>query len=204
MQSSQPLTTVASDREPRIASSVVSGVRRTLIDLGEWKRVRGAVLALRPDADGWVDSALDHQTWCPADWHFVVMSAIRLELGESGAREFGAARLRDNLQGGRIAPILRSWMRSYGSAPGHLLRVAPYVWNAVTRALGRIDVSAAHEREIQFRAIEMPECARRCTGWHRFLEGYVVAWLAEGSHPSGRIEIVTGPAPGQLEARVTW
>lgn len=204
MPSSQPLTTVAADREPRIASSVVSGIRRTLIELGQWKRVRASVLTLRPEAGGWVDAALDHERWCPVAWHLAVMSAIRLELGEGGARELGAARLRDNLRAGSIAPILRSWMRSYGSAPGHLMRVTPYVWNAVTRALGRVEVRASRERELQFRVSGMPECARSCVGWHRFLEGYGVAWLAEGSYQDGQVEVVRGPLPGQLDARVTW
>ena len=197
-------TRVAADDEPRIASSVVSGVRRTLIDLGQWTRVRAHVLSERPEATEWIDTALDRDAWCPIEWHLSMMCAVGHELGDEGAREFGGARLRDNMRGGIIAPILRSWMRSYGNAPGHLMRVTPHIWQAVTRALGKVVVAAAHDREVRFRVIGMPDVARRCTAWHRFLEGYGIAWLEAGSYLGAQVAIAVSPTAGQLDADVTW
>lgn len=162
------------------------------------------MLVLRPDAASWVDTALEPHVWCPAEWHLVIMNALRLEYGEQGARDFGAARLRDSLRAGATAPILRCWMRSYGSAPGDLLRVTPYIWNAVTRAVGRVTVTSSREREVEVQVTGLPETARRCTGWHRYLEGYGAAWLAAGSYEGARVEVGSGPAPGRVDARVTW
>lgn len=200
----QPVMTVVAGDDPRIASSVVSGVRRTLIDLGQWPRVRARMLSEHPGAREWLDRPLDRDAWCPIESHLRIMQAVAAELGDEGVAEFGAARLRDNMRGGIVSPILRSWMRSYGNAPGHLMRVTPHLWSAVTRSLGRVVVASAHDREVRFRVVGMPDEARRCTAWHRFLEGYGVAWLEAGSYAGGRVEITSSATPGELDARVTW
>lgn len=202
MLGAQPFASVVAGDGPRIAATVVSGIRRTLVDQGTWPRIRARVLADRPAAQSWIDAALEH-AWCPLDWHLAILSAVASELGERGVIEFGAARLRDNMRGGVLAPVLRSWMRSYGSAPGHLMRVAPHMWHAMTRGVGRVEVTETAARAVSFQIVGMPEAALRCTAWHRFLEGYGVALLEAGSH-RGHVSFTLGAAPGQLDARVSW
>ncbi|WP_053238349.1 hypothetical protein [Sandaracinus amylolyticus] len=203
MLARQPFVAVTVAEEPRIASAVVSGVRRTLIDLGQWPRVRARAIARMPKVRSWIDSALDG-SWCPVAYHIVILESVAAEYGDDGIAAFGRARLLDNMSGGVLSPILRSWMRSYGGAPGHLLRVSPHVWRAVTRDLGRMVVVEMGERATRFRIEEMPEEARRCVAWHRFLEGYGVALLEAGSYPGAHVEISLGETPRQLEGSVRW
>jgi hypothetical protein len=187
---------------PLIASSVVSGVRRTLIVNGLWDDVRRQAIARDARVLEWIDTPLS-SPWSPVEKHLAVMEAIAASLGDEGARAFGRTRLREGLEGGVLAPVLRSWMRSYGSAPAHLMRVAPHMWRAVTRGLGRLVVLEAGERSVTVRVLEMPEQARRCAAWHRFLEGYGVA-LLEACAYTGSVQISVSPVPGELDARVAW
>ncbi|WP_236517596.1 hypothetical protein [Sandaracinus amylolyticus] len=156
-----------------------------------------------PKVRAWIDSALS-DAWCPVEYHLVILEAVAAEYGDDGIAAFGRARLLDNMSGGVLSPILRSWMRSYGSAPGHLLRVAPHVWRAVTRDLGRLMVVEMGERAARFRMEDMPDEARRCIAWHRFLEGYGVALLEAGSYQGAHVEIALGEVPRQLDGLVRW
>ena len=60
---------------PAIASTVVSGVRRLLIEDGRWIDVRARMIARDPEAASWIDGAIVGP-WIALDRHLAIMSAL--------------------------------------------------------------------------------------------------------------------------------
>jgi hypothetical protein len=196
-----PARRAAAGGEPLIASSLISGLRRQLIESGAWAQVRDAALAHDPRAREWIDTPLVGD-WIPVHRHVEIMNALAAVAGDEGTREAGRERLRGTLRGGVLAPVLRGWMRSYSGAPAQLLRVAPHAWNAVVRGAGTMEHVSTGPREVRFRIVRAPEIVRDCAAWHRFLEGYGVGILEAGSY-EGSVEIRPG-APGVIDAVFSW
>lgn len=188
--------------EPLIASSLDSGLRRQLIESGTWDAVRAAATADDPIAVEWIDTPIVGE-WVPIERHLRIMRALAEVVGDEGTREVGGERLRGTLHGGVLAPILRGWLRSYAGAPVQLLRVAPHAWSAVMRNAGRMHLVSSGEREVRFRVSDAPEAVVRCAAWHRFLEGYVRAFLEQGSYV-GRTELVPAPDHDAIDMHVSW
>ena len=185
-----------------IAASLVSAVRRQLIESGLWEAVREASIARDPIAAEWLDTPLTGD-WVPFARHLHMMRALCDVVGESGAREVGRERLHLALRGGVLAPVLRGWMRSYAGAPAQLLRVAPHAWKAVFRHAGHMELVPSGEREVRFRVEDVPASILECEPWHRFLEGYGCGMLEAGSY-AGAASVRRADASDALEIRFSW
>lgn len=185
-----------------VAASIVSGLRRLLIEEGRWPAVREAAIARSALAGEWIDASL-RDAWVPMERHVAIMQACADVLGDEGVRALGVARVHDSLKGGVLSPILRSWLRSYAGAPGQLLRVTPHVWSAVVRHAGRLELVEMGGRAARFRVQGAPEVLRAARAWHRFLEGYVVGVLEAGAY-RGDARLDPDDHEAALDLRVTW
>lgn len=199
----QPIgrATEASMAQAVIVSSVASGLRRQLIEGGTWDRVRKAAIARDPLALEWIDTPLAER-WIPIERHLQIMTALADVVGEDGTREVGCERLRQALSAGVLAPLLRGWLRSYSSAPVHLLRVAPHAWSAVLHGAGRIELASSDANELRFHIVGVPESVSLCRAWHRFIEGWGQGILEAGGH-EGSVE-VCADAPHRVIAACRW
>lgn len=191
---------VACEGHVFVASSLVSGMRHMLLEHDRWAQVRERLIARDPHAAEWID-ARHIGDWYPMERHVAMMGAFQDVVGDEGLRAFGKMRLREALLGGMLAPIFRSWTRSYVSAPSQFLRVTPHAWRAVTRNAGRMSVARNVEREMQLRVIDAPESVRRASAWHRFLEGYTTGLLEAGALEGTVIVTVGSDA---IEILLTW
>lgn len=174
--------------EPVVASSLVSAIRRLLIEQGRWDDVRVRLCAIDARAAEWIDAPLGGP-WYPLERHLALMAALSDLFGEDGLRELGRQRMQETMHGGVLAPLFRSWVRSFRGAPRPFLRVVPHAWSAATRRVGRLAIVHAAEHEVRMRLLDAPEAVRRAWAWHRFLEGYCNALLEAGGL-SGRTTIV--------------
>lgn len=182
--------------EPLVASALLTGIRGLLLQDGRWEAVRARLLATEAHASEWVDAPLVGD-WHPAEWHFAIMRALLGEVGVDGIRAYARRRLESALSVGALAPILRSWLRSYSTAAETFLRVNPHVWSASTRNMGRMIVLRSGAQEMVLRVVGAPPSLRRAEAWHRFLEGFSEEMLAAGGY-QGKVTI--GPAADAADA----
>jgi hypothetical protein len=170
---------------------------------GRWEAVRARLLALDPHAAEWIDAPLIGD-WQPAERHFAIMRALLAEVGVEGIRQYGRRRLEESLRIGPVAPILRSWLRSYSGAPQAFLRVHPHMWQAITRNMGRMALLHHAPNEMVFRIAGAPESLRRAEAWHRYLEGYSEGLLAVGGYRGQATLQPATDAADALDGTIRW
>ena len=112
-------------REPQIAASLVNGVRRTLIEDGRWERIEEDVLARAPELADWL-AAAERAEWVSLERYLLFMDTLLGVLGVEALETLGATRLKDDVDVGALARMLRAWLREFRSDAGALLRVAPH------------------------------------------------------------------------------
>jgi hypothetical protein len=198
---------------PQIAASVIVGLRHLLIDSGIWQPVRAALAARDPRSIEWIETelAVDPTTtaWVTSAHFGDLMDTILEVVGSDRAFELGRERLHRSAQAGAFAPVVRSWMRSFGESPEEFLRLTIHAWSSQTRSFGVVSVVENRPGHARFVMLDAPEVIRDSAGWHRFLSGYGTGLLdlihrqgqcAVRRDPSGKsVEIVfdyTGPASG--------
>ncbi len=158
-------------KPPQIAASLVNGLRRNLIEDGVWERIEANVLAREPMLDGWLRDA-DEEEWVSLEGHLRFTEALRQILGEEALAARGAARLREDVDVGPLAPLLRSWIRGFANDASELMRVAPHVYQAITRNAGRMVLVDSQKGHIRFAIQGGPPLLGELRGWPALIEGF--------------------------------
>lgn len=159
------------ERQPRIAASLVNGVRRSLIEDGTWERVEPDVLSRAPMLAEWLESA-NRAEWVSLEGYLRFMTALLDVLGPDALIELGAARFRADVDVGPLGPMLRGWIREFARDTSELLRVAPHAWQAITRDAGRMVLVSSGDDHIRYRLEGTPASLLLSAGWHLFLSGF--------------------------------
>jgi hypothetical protein len=170
-----------SQAEPRIAATLVNGVRRGLIEDGTWERVEAAVLAREPMLPEWLQDA-NRAEWVTLEGYLRFMGALLDVLGADAMIELGATRFRADVDVGPLGPMLRGWIREFARDTNTLLRVAPHAWQAITRDAGRMVVVSSGPDHIRFRLDATPAALLTGSGWHLFLSGFGTELLRRSGH----------------------
>lgn len=187
-------------REPQIATSLVNGVRRTLIEDGRWERIEEDVLARAPELADWL-AAAERAEWVSLERYLLFMDTLLGVLGVEALATLGATRLKEDVDVGALARMLRAWLREFRSDAGALLRVAPHAWQAATRNAGRMVVVDSTPGHMSFRVESPPPAVIERRGWHVFLEGFGGELLRQSGR-QGSFSI--GPEAGSLSLAATW
>lgn len=186
--------------DTQIASSVVNGIRALLIDEGRWPEVERAALEADPEMEGWLEDA-GARPFVSFAGHRVLLDVLGRDRGPAGLRALGRARFRAAIELGAVAPILRCWVRQYAHSPGALMRVTPFVWDAVMRGAGRLVLGSSDADHIVYEVADAPETICSAPLWHALLEGYGTELLQRtGRDGVVRIE----GAAGRLTLRADW
>ncbi|HEY8431375.1 MAG TPA: hypothetical protein VIL20_23505 [Sandaracinaceae bacterium] len=194
--------TDAKRRTPRIAASLVNGLRRSLIEDGTWERVEHEVLRRAPMLSEWLAEA-EQCEWVSLEGHLRLLQALLDVLGEEAIAARGAARLREDLDVGPLAPILRAWMRGFAKDPAELMRVAPHVYQAITRDAGRMVLVGSDARSIRFAVREPPRLLCELRGWHVLMEGFGTE-LLRTSGRQGSVSVRPAPDGESLLISAVW
>lgn len=193
---------MSDEHKAQVASSVVNNVRRQLIVEGRWPELERAALEYDPSLEEWLASTEDGD-WVDFEGYARLMGAFDRALGTEGMNELGRRRLGSDLEIGALAPMLRSWFRELGEDPEAVLRVAPHVWQGITRHAGQMSVIESDPNSITFRFEGAPASLVQTQGWHRLFEGFGEALLERGGL-QGSVRASLDPETGELLVRGTW
>lgn len=192
---------------PAVATSLVSGLRLLVRELGLANEVRAAILASDPFAAYWVDQTPEAD-FTPVDRYLAMWTALGRLVSPEKLRELGHERFRRGMDSGRVAPILRSWARTCRDDPADLVRVAPHVWRGITRELGELRVLEHDDRSARMLFDTEYPLMASATAWHRVMEGWGdgLVTLARGGRAlePGQGVTVSVDARGRVEALLRW
>jgi hypothetical protein len=187
---------------PQIAASLVNGLRRNLIEDGTWERVEADVLARAPMLERWL-AETDRSEWVSLEGYLRFTQALLEVLGEDVLAARGASRLREDLDVGPLAPMLRGWIRGFATDTSELMRVAPHVWQAITRGAGRMVLVDSQKGRIAFAVRGGPPLLRELRGWHALIEGFAVE-LLRASGRQGSVSVGPDPDGASLALEAVW
>lgn len=187
---------------PQIVASLVNGLRRNLIEDGTWERVEADVLARAPMLEAWLREA-ERSEWVSLEGHLRFTQALLEVLGEEALAARGAARMREDLDVGPLAPMLRSWIRGFAKDASELMRVAPHVYQAITRGAGRMVLVDSERGRIAFAIRGGPSLLRELRGWHALIEGFG-SELLRASGRQGSVSVAPDGDGSSLALEGVW
>ncbi len=194
---------------PVVATSLVTGIRLLLRELGLTDAVRTAVVAADPFASRWIDRGPE-EAWCPIDRYLAVIAGLGTVVGEAKLRELGRLRFARAMETGRLAPILRSWERAFQGDPVELVKVAPHLWRGVTQGLGEVRLLEQDDSSACFVFETTHPAFLKCRAWHLLMEGWGqgLLTLARGSAADPEslegLSAETVVRGGHLQVRLAW
>ncbi len=166
---------------PRVAASLVTGLRHLLIEHRVWDPARAVLLRRHPDVLKWVenDLAVDptRVDWVVAAHYGDLMDAILEVVGADRTFALGRERFERTAKAGAFAPVVRSWARSFGDDPQEFLRLAIHAWSAQTRNLGVLESVESRLGRARFVLRDAGPPIRDSVGWRRFISGYGTGML---------------------------
>ncbi len=125
---------------PAIPAPTVVGFVTLLREQGVWPAVRAAVLARDPFASHWIDRIGD-SSMCPLDRACLLMTGAESVVGAVRLRELGSIRFARAMETGLLAPMLRSWARTFVGDAGTLVQLTPHLWRGSTQGLGTVEIA---------------------------------------------------------------
>jgi hypothetical protein len=196
-------TRPSAERSPAIAGPIFSSVRTMLVDRGCWDEVLAAFIRRRPEDAAWIGGST-WSLWVDLDRHVAMVEAAAEVIGIEGVSDLGRNRVAAELHSGLFATIVRSWLRTFAGQPGHLLRVAPYLWRAGFRGCGKVTVEEAQESLLRYRVVGAPKALRESEAWRALLSGFAHG-LFDLAQVQGDIHIgPMGDHPDDVEMVGRW
>ncbi len=120
-----------------IAGGVISSYRASLLERDLWEHVRALFARRGPFSAEWLDG-VSHQDWVDVAAFVALLEVMADTMGLDELRWLVRKRIVDSTGSNFYAPILRSWARSFGTSPEHMLRGIVHVWRAALRHAGRV------------------------------------------------------------------
>ncbi len=185
-----------------MSASLVNGLRRSLIEDGTWERIEADVLARAPMLEEWLVEA-ERRDWVSLEGHLHFTQALLDVLGEEAVAARGAQRLRDDIDVGPLAPILRAWIRGFANDASELMRVAPHVWQAITRGAGRMVLVSSEPGHMLFAIRRAPSLLCSLRGWQVLIEGFTRELLSQSGR-QGSVSVRPDSDGASLSVDCTW
>jgi hypothetical protein len=159
-----------------LAASVIAGLRHLLIERGVWDQVRSTLVARDPTALEWIESELavdpTKTEWVAATHYGLLWEAIVGVVGMDRTFALGRERLHRTAQAGAFAPVVRSWVRSFGEKPEEFLRLTTHAWSSQTKNFGSFKEAENRAGHARFVMEDASPILRESLGWRQFLSGY--------------------------------
>jgi len=191
----------ANDATPAIRGVMASRLRTSLIQLELWARTRAALRARAPEVEAEVGGWRGYGWVTLEDWLRLV-DAIGEVADPPLLREVGRTWMRGELSEGRLAHVLRSWLRAFSRDPLHLARITPHFWRAVFRRNGRIEV-ANHGRGFVRLSLYDAVSVQENRTWQLLLEGTAMG-LMELVDEHVEVQIAAVPDDARVDLLILW
>jgi len=130
-----------------IAGGVICSYRASLVERDLWEHVRRRFVRRGPYPAEWLDD-VSQRDWVDLQAFVVLLEEIGETMGLDELRMLVRKRIVDPAGSNFYAPILRSWARSFGTSPEHMLRGAVHVFRAAVRSAGRLQHQAVGPGEV--------------------------------------------------------
>jgi hypothetical protein len=168
---------IRSTGEPLVAGGVVAAYRAAMLGREQWDYVRRAFSSPAVIGEQWFDS-VGVDDWVDLPEYVGLLEAIEATIGTEELRGLTRRRVIDPMGSNFFSPMLRSWARSFGESPVHMLRGAVHVWRSAQRNTGSMRVQAISEKEVHI-VIEgvVARTYRGSTALAASLEGLVLGFL---------------------------
>ena len=165
-----------------IAGGVIASYRASLVERDIWEHVCGQFAQRGPHDAAWLDRI------APTDWVDVqafisLLDVIGETMGVDELRSLVRKRIVNPAGSNFYAPILRSWARSFGTSPEHMLHGIVHVWRAALRNAGSVRHLPVRSGEVHL-VIEGPleQAYRGSRALAAELEGLAFS-LLDSAHP---------------------
>jgi hypothetical protein len=121
----------------QISGGVFSSYRAILVERDLWGHVRARCALRGPYEDHWFDG-VSQKDWVDVEAFVLLLDVMAETMGIDELRWLVRKRIVDPAGSNFYAPILRSWARSFGQSPEHMLRGVVHVWRAALRHAGQV------------------------------------------------------------------
>lgn len=118
-----------------VAGGVISSYRACMLERDLWGHIRARFAQRGPYSAEWLDG-VSHQDWVGVEALIALLDVMGEIMGLDELRWMVRKRIVDPAGSNFFAPILRSWARSFGTSPEHMLRGVVHVWRAALRGSG--------------------------------------------------------------------
>jgi len=167
---------------PAVPTAAVVNFVTLLREEGAWTTVRQAAMARDPFASHWIDR-ISEASMCPLDRACALMTATEGVVGPVRLRQLGSIRFARAMETGLLAPMLRSWARTFVGDAGTLVQLTPHLWRGSTQGLGTVEVAELSQPSGGGGAATLVFTSDHptfvgCRAWHVYLEGWAAGLLA--------------------------
>jgi hypothetical protein len=165
-----------------IAGGVIASYRASLIERDLWEHVGARCERRSPFSAEWLDGVRPRD-WVDVAAFVTLLDVIGETMGLDELRTLVRKRIVDPAGSNFYAPILRSWARSFGTSPEHMLRGIVHVWRAALRHAGQVRHLTVSAGEVHL-VIEGPleQAYRASPALAAELEGLAFS-LLDSAHP---------------------
>lgn len=131
----------------RVSGGVLCSYRASLVDDGLLEAVRTVFTARSRLPAGWLDDVTLFD-WCELEHFRTLLVSYADVVGLEQLRAATRRRMADSEHSNFYAPVLRSWVRSFGNSVEHLLRCVVPLWRAAFRHTPSPDVLLMEPGEV--------------------------------------------------------
>jgi hypothetical protein len=186
-----------------VAGGVIAAYRASMVALDQWDYVRQALWAGSVWDERWLD-AVSADDWVELDEYIALLEAIEHTIGVEELRSLTRRRIIDPAGSNFYSPMLRSWARSFGDSPAHMLRGAVHVWRAAQRNSGTLRACSVASNEVHLLVDgEVASAYRASPALAASLEGLALGFLdmAQPRPVFLEVELATARDPLALVCR---
>ena len=185
---------------PLVAGGVMASYRGTMLERDLWDHTRQA-FAQRTGHDVTELDRLCELEWVNLCDYSALLDALSDTLGLDELRTMIRKRMVDPRGSSFYAPMTRSWARSFGSSPEHVMRGMVHIFRAALRSSGQLRAVDVRPGELHL-IVEGPAAvqARSSKAFGAALEGLALGFmdLAQPRPTLIEVELATGREPLSL------
>lgn len=162
---------------PLVAGGVIASYRGTMMERDLWDHTRQAYAQRTGQEQAQLDR-LCEQEWVDLADYVALLDALGDTLGLDELRTLIRKRMVDPKGSSFYAPMTRSWARSFGSSPEHVLRGMVHVFRAALRSAGQLRAVDVRPGELHL-VVEGPAAllARSSAAFGVSLEGLALGFM---------------------------
>lgn len=189
---------------PLVAAGVIASYRGIMVERDLWDHTRKAYAERTGHARNQLDRLCEEE-WVDLSDYVALLDALGDTLGLDELRTLIRKRMVDPKSSSFYAPMTRSWARSFGSSPEHVLRGMVHVFRAALRCGGQLRAIDVRPGELHL-LVEGPAAAlaRSSGAFGVSLEGLALGFMDLAQPRPTLVEVELALARDPLAVVCKW